>query len=79
MVEGVVMVVEGGRVGMVDVVQLDTMVIVQLLVRVAMEVLGEMVVMAVMVGLGDLLEGEEMVGSQVTVVCLSSRLLIRGY
>ena len=79
MVEGVVMVVEGARVGMVGVVQLDTMAIVHLVVRVATEVLEEMVVMVVMVGLGDLVEGEEMVDSQVTEGCLSSRLLIRGY
>ena len=42
------------------------------------EVLGEMVVMVVMVGLGDLVEGEETVAVEVMVACLLSRLLIPG-
>ena len=68
----------GARVGMVDLVHVDTLAIVQLLGQVAMEVVGEVVVMVVMVGLGDLVEGEETVALQVTVVCLSFKLLIRG-
>ena len=78
MVEEVVMVVAGARVGMVDLVHVDTLAIVQVLGQVGMEVLGEMVVMVVTVGLGDLVEGEEMVALQVAVVCLSFKLLIRG-
>ena len=78
MVEEVVMVVGGARVGMVGLEHMDTLGIAQLLAQVAMEVLGEMVVMVVAVGLEDLVEGEETVALQDMVVCLSFRLLIRG-
>ena len=77
-VEEVVMVVGGARVGMVGLEHTDTLAIAQLLAQVAMEVRGEMVVMVVTVGLGDLVEGEETVALQVMGVCLLSRLLIPG-
>ena len=78
MVGEVVMGAWGALVDQVDMGRLDIMVIVLHLVQVAMEVRGEMEVMVEMVGLGDQVEGEEMVAMQAMVVCLLSRLLIQG-